>query len=108
MLDVFDCANDNALKSVVASYFIQLTGNSKEKIYEISCKTEDVVDMMKVVYGDAYITLRQLAFVCKVEGIPMMSILGSSPKFSLENYFIFGHCITEDEYAFFEVFVGVV
>lgn len=100
MLDVFECANDNALKSVVAFYFIQLTGNSKEKIYEISCKTEDVVDMMKVVYGDAYITLRQLAFVCKVEGIPMMSILGSSPKFSLENYFISGHCITEDEYAF--------
>lgn len=102
MLDIFECVNDNALKSVVADYFIQLTGDSQEEIFEISRKTEDVVDLMGVVYGDTNITLRQLAFVCEVTGISMVSMIGNNPDFSLEDYFISGHCITKDEYVFLE------
>lgn len=102
MLDIFECVNDNALKSVVADYFIQLTGDSQEEIFEISRKTEDVVDLMGVVYGDTNITLRQLAFVCEVTGIPMVTMIGNNPDFSLEDYFISGHCITKDEYVFLE------
>lgn len=102
MLDIFECVNDNALKSVVADYFIQLTGDSQEEIFEISRKTEDVVDLMGVVYGDTNITLRQLAFVCEITGISMVSMIGNNPDFSLEDYFISGHCITKDEYVFLE------
>ena len=102
MLDIFECVNDNALKSVVADYFIQLTGDSQEEIFELSRKTEDVVDLMGIVYGDTNITLRQLAFVCEVTGISMVSMIGNNPDFSLEDYFISGHCITKDEYVFLE------
>lgn len=102
MLDIFECVNDNALKSVVADYFIQLTGDSQEEVFEISRKTEDVVDLMGVVYGDTNITLRQLAFVCEITGISMVSMIGNNPDFSLEDYFISGHCITKDEYVFLE------
>lgn len=102
MLDIFECVNDTALKSVVADYFIQLTGDSQEEIFEISRKTEDVVDLMGVVYGDTNITLRQLAFVCEVTGITMVTIIGNNPDFSLEDYFISGHCITKDEYVFLD------
>lgn len=102
MLDIFECVNDTALKSVVADYFIQLIGDSQEEIFEISRKTEDVVDLMGVVYGDTNITLRQLAFVCEVTGIPMVTMIGNNPDFSLEDYFISGHCITKDEYVFLD------
>lgn len=102
MLDIFECVNDTALKSVVADYFIQLTGDSQEEIFEISRKTEDVVDLMGVVYGDTNITLRQLAFVCEVTGIHMVTMIGNNPDFSLEDYFISGHCITKDEYVFLD------
>ena len=65
MLDVFECTNDNALKSVVIDYFEQATDFLKKKLYEMSHKVDDFIDLTDVVYGESSITLRQLAFVCK-------------------------------------------
>jgi hypothetical protein len=103
MLDIFECVNDNALKSVVIDYFEQATDFLKKKLYEMSHKVDDFIDLTDVVYGESSITLRQLAFVCKRLGIPMLSVIGNNPDFSLENYFISGHYITRDEYNFLDV-----
>lgn len=56
MLDIFECVNDNALKSVVASYFIQLTGNSEDlrnKLQDRRCCRHDEDCLRRCLYYTA-------------------------------------------------------